>query len=126
MRKRIEIASGERILRWLWPLLISLLLGLCGSWVDFHTDEETVIFAFMFFFGVAMGTAVGLRRGVVCGAVMGASLPIYFLIKRKLGIVPSWGTAATEWATIVTIIPSVIGVLLGAGVRKAAGAIARG
>jgi hypothetical protein len=118
VRKRIQIARVGGIFMWLWPLLLALLLGWWGSWIDFHTDEQTVILGAMFVFGAVVGAAAGLRRGLVCGIIMGASLPIDFIIKRKMGVTPSWGTAVTEWPTLVTIIPSIIGVLLGAGARK--------
>lgn len=125
IRQRGAQIAGSGFFGHIGPIIVALVFGLCGSWVDFHTDEPTVLCALMFLFGLVSGAAFGLRRGWPCGIVMGASLPLYFILKSKLGLQPTWAPeAAPEWATLVTIVPATLGVLLGWGTWKAIGVVA--
>jgi hypothetical protein len=101
------------------PIVAALALGAAGSWVDFHTDEPTVLCAFVMLLGAACGTAFGLRRSWPCGLILGASLPIYYLLGRSLGFRPHWPPheiGLSDVAAAVTIVPGTIGVLIGAAV----------
>jgi hypothetical protein len=105
----------------MFPIMVALVLGAAGSWVDFHADEPTVLCAFVLLFGAACGTAFGLRRSWPCGIVLGASLPIYYLLGRSLGFRPHWPPreiGPNDLAAAVTIVPGTIGVLIGAAVHR--------
>jgi hypothetical protein len=104
------------------PIVVALVLGAAGSWVDFHSDEPIVLCAFVMLLGAACGAAFGLRRAWPCGIVLGASLPIYYLLGRSLGFRPHWPPreiGPNDLAAAVTIVPGTIGVLIGAAVHRA-------
>jgi hypothetical protein len=106
----------------IFPIMVAIVLGLAGSWVDFHVDEPTVLCAFVMLCGAACGAAFGLRRSWPCGIVLGASLPIYYLLGRSQGFHPHWPPreiGPNDLAAAVTIVSGTIGVLIGAAVHRA-------
>ncbi len=105
----------------LLPIVAAAVLGAAASWVNFHTDEPTVLCAFVMLFGAACGAAFGLRRSWPCGLILGASLPIYYMFGRSLGFTPHWPPheiGPSDLAAAVTIVPGTIGVLIGAAVHR--------
>src|SRR5690348_10720174 len=104
MRERCEQArqcgSGSGRISWLTPIITALLLGAAASWVDFHMDEPIVLCGFVFLFSAACGMAFPPRRAWICALVIAGSLPIYFILGRRLNVRPHWPPAeihATNW-----------------------------
>jgi len=112
-------------LGWSAPVAAALFLAVAASWIDFHTDEPTLLCGFVLLFGAACGAAFGLRRGSLCALLIGACLPLcYSLAHTLLHARPHWPPheiGNTNWATLITIVPGMMGVMIGNGFRTLLG-----
>jgi hypothetical protein len=114
---------------WSAPIAVALILAVAASWIDFHTDEPTVLCGFVLVFGAACGAAFGLRRAWLCALLIGACLPLYYSFAHVLlHAWPHWPPheiGNTNWATLITTIPGLIGVMIGNSLRAVVGSAGR-
>jgi hypothetical protein len=114
---------------WSAPVAAALILAVAASWIDFHTDEPTVLCGFVLLLGAACGAAFGLRRAWLCALLIGFCLPLYYSFAHSLlHARPHWPPheiGNTNWATLITMIPGLIGVMIGSSLRGAIGVAGR-
>ncbi len=98
------------------PYLLAGALGLFAGWVDFHSQEVQPCVLCLLVGGVAMGLAYP-KRAWRWGVVLGVSIPVAWITGLALGGTPAFMPRPNLAATLLALIPALMAVYIGAGLR---------
>jgi len=101
---------------WLGAVL-ALAGGLLAGWVDFNNDEPQAAVLLILLWTAIVGF-IQPRKAWRLGLIVALSLPLVYLLGRALGYEPvSWPSPGL-YATLLAIIPALIGTYAGVLLRK--------
>jgi hypothetical protein len=104
---------------------IIAVAGACFvGWADDHTDETPIILGFVLIFGAVLGS-LAPRRFLLSWAIAGAPVFIVEVLVFYRVISAPWPSApGSPFVALAAYVPALIGVAVGAGLRRATGTMA--
>ncbi len=112
--------------KYLFPvcLVIALLGAGFAGWVDFHNDEPQpavlVILVVTFLLGMALPA-----RAWLWGLLLGLGVPGYYLVAHALGHQPVSPPSPAWYASLLALIPGMLGAYAGVLARTVGGSLFR-
>ena len=108
---------AESIVARIGMCLLALILGLTIALVDAHADGPPLPVLLLFLFGSALGFA-SPRTAVGTALILGVSIFALHVVGPHVGYRPPYTPSPTVFATLLALIPAVIGTLLGVWLRR--------
>jgi hypothetical protein len=108
------IIQSMKITYWLTALTGAAFLG----WAHSHTDELPIVFGFVLITGAVLG-ALAPRRFLLSWLIASAPVPMVETLVRYKAMQATWPTTeAQPLYALVAAVPALIGVAIGAGLRR--------
>jgi hypothetical protein len=98
-------------------ILFAAAIGFLAGWVDSHNDEPQAAVLVL----LVLGGLLGLSRPRLpwlCAVIAALGIPTVYLVRRAMDLhVVSW-PEPNLFATLLALIPALIGIYSGLGARK--------
>src|SRR5438445_108144 len=115
-RLRISNSEGEGgRMRTAWPYVVAVALGAVIGWLDLHASEVQGAVLLMLMCAFGMGLAAP-ERAWRWGVLIGLGVPVVHVVASACGYRPPHPPQPNDLATLLALIPGLIGASVGAAI----------